>query len=206
MAIVKDDLRKRDYVLVIDRSGSMSDPVSKKDSTTKWKSMQESVLAVARKCQEFDDDGIDLYTFNTSFKKYENTTPEKVLDIFNNLGPNGGTNFVPVLSEVIDEHFKRANKPTTVIVVTDGCPSDEKNGQKDLAKLLLNTANKLESDSELGFLFLQIGDDPAARAFLKKLDNDLESAGAKFDIVSTKTCDELADVSIEDVLLAAVNE
>lgn len=206
MTIVKDDLQKRDYVLVLDRSGSMSDPISKKDSTSKWKSMQESVLAVARKCQEFDDDGIDLYTFNTSFKKFENTTPEKVNEIFNTVGPNGGTDFVPVLKQVIDVHFSRANKPTTVIVVTDGCPSDEKNGQKELAKLLINTTNRLESGDELGFLFLQIGDDPAARNFLQKLDNDLESAGAKFDIVSTKTCDELADVSIEDVLLAAVNE
>ncbi len=210
MTITKADLAKRDYVLVIDRSGSMAEPVKKKflgvGQTSKWASMQETVMAVARKCQEFDDDGIDLYVFNTSFKKFENTTPDKVQEIFDHVGPNGGTDFVPVLTEVINTHFSRANKPTTVFVVTDGCPSDEHNGQRQLAKLIIDTANKLEHGDELGIEFLQIGDDNAAREFLKKLDEGLESAGAKFDIVNTKTSDELADLSIEDVLLAAVNE
>jgi len=206
MTITKADLSKRDYVLVIDRSGSMAEPVSKKNPQSKWSAMQETAMAVARKCAEFDDDGIDLYTFNTSFKKFDNTTPEKVADIFAHVGPNGGTDFVPVLKAVIDVHFSRANKPTTIFVVTDGCPSDGVSGQRDLAKLIINTAARLESGDELGIEFLQVGDDPAARDFLKKLDEGLESAGAKFDIVNTKTCDELADLSIEDVLLAAVNE
>lgn len=206
MTISRDDLKKRDYVLVIDRSGSMSDPVSKKNPLSKWKSMQETVMAVARKCQEFDSDGIDLYTFNTNFKKFENTTPDKVAEIFNTVGPNGGTDFVPVLNAVIETHFSRANKPTTVFIVTDGCPSDLATGQRELAKLIIKTANRLESGDELGLEFLQVGDDPTARDFLKKLDDELEDAGAKHDIVNTKTCDELADLSIEDVLLAAVNE
>lgn len=210
MSITKADLGKRDYVLVIDRSGSMAEPVKKKflgvGQQSKWQFMQETVMAVARKCQEFDDDGIDLYTFNTSFKKFENTTPEKVKEIFDTVGPNGGTDFVPVLKACIDTHFARANKPTTIFVVTDGCPSDGATGQRELAKLIINAANKLEHGDELGIEFLQVGDDDAARDFLKKLDEGLEAAGAKHDIVNTKTCDELADLSIEDVLLAAVNE
>jgi hypothetical protein len=206
MTISKEDLKKRDYVLVLDRSGSMSEAVSRKNPQSKWNAMKEVTMAVARKCQEFDSDGIDLYMFNTSFKKFENTTPDKVQEIFDTVGPNGGTDFVPVLTEVINVHFSRANKPTTVFVVTDGCPSDAVNGQKDLAKLITKTTQKLESGDELGIEFLQVGDDAAARDFLKNLDEGLEKAGAKHDIVNTKTCDDLADLSIEDVLLAAVNE
>lgn len=204
--IMINDLNKRDYVLVLDRSGSMSKTVKSSSNQTRWNAMQEVATSVARKCQELDDDGIDLYLFNNSFKKFENTTPEKIEEIFNKTSPNGGTDFVPVLSEVIKTHFSRSNKPTTVLVVTDGEPSDGATGQRELAKLIIETTKKLESGDDLGIEFLQVGDDPAARDFLRKLDDQLESAGAKYDIVDTKTFEELENMSLEEVLLAAVND
>ena len=51
-----------------------------------------------------------------------------------------------------------------------------------------------------------MGEDLAATQFLKKLDDELESVGAKFDIVDTKTCDDLNTMTIQDVLLAAIND
>lgn len=76
----------------------------------------------------------------------------------------------------------------------------------DDGMLLITTANKLESDGELGISFIQIGNDKPAAVFLKKLDDELVSAGAKFDIVDTKTCDDLDNMSVQDMLLAAVND
>ena len=79
--ITKADLSKRDYVLVIDKSGSMSE----KDCAggkSRWAYCSESAYALATKMQEFDDDGIDIYLFSSSFKKYPNTTPDKIKDIF----------------------------------------------------------------------------------------------------------------------------
>jgi Mg-chelatase subunit ChlD len=201
-----DDLKTRDYVVVIDRSGSMGEATSSTNSTSRWNTAAEATLALARKCQELDSDGIDVYTFNTSFKKYPNTTADKVKDIFNGSSPSGGTDFVPVLKDIFDNHFKKADKPTTVIVVTDGQPSDGASGQRALAKLIIDTTKRMEGDAELGVSFIQIGQDNAAREFLKKLDDELQAAGAKFDIVDTKTYDELNEISIEQALLDAVND
>ena len=199
------DLNKRNYVLVLDSSGSMGEPVSRTNKTSRWHFAQEATVAVARKCAELDSDGIDVYTFNKKFKKFANTTPEKVAEIFNTVEPMGGTSFTEVMEDVFETHFA-GDKPTTVLVVTDGCPSDGVVGQQALAKLLVKTANRLEGDAELGVEFIQIGEDPTAHEFLKKLDDDLVSAGSKFDIVDTKTMEDLDGMSITDVLLAAVND
>lgn len=205
MNILQEDLAMRNYVLVIDRSGSMGEAVGGGNSHARWEMARESVLSVARKCQELDPDGIDVYTFNSSFKFFPSTTPEKVAQIFREVAPMGGTDFVPVLKDAFEKHFK-GERPTTILVVTDGEPSTGTQGQKELAKLLIETSNRLEGDAELAVSFFQIGRDPGASQFLKKLDDDLQSAGAKYDIVDTKTFDDLENMSIEDVLLAAVND
>jgi hypothetical protein len=57
-------LEDRDYTLIIDKSGSMStkDQIG---GRSRWDVMQESTLALAAKCEEFDPDGITVYTFST---------------------------------------------------------------------------------------------------------------------------------------------
>ena len=205
MEITAKDLDLRDYYVVIDRSGSMGESIKPPLHVSRWDAVKEYALTIARECEKLDDNGIDVYLFNRNFVRFENTTADKVADIFQHNAPQGGTDFIPVLTDVFERHFKN-NKPSTVLVFTDGEPSEGAEGQKALAKLLINTANKLESGTELGVSFIQIGNDKSATAFLKKLDDDLVSAGAKFDIVDTKTCEELDNITIQDMLLAAVND
>lgn len=200
------DHGSRDYVLLLDRSGSMGEANRKGKPQTRWAYAQEAVTALARKCAEYDADGIDVYAFNKSFTRYENTTPDKVKEIFSSVTPNGGTDFVPVLKDVIDRHFAKDVKPTTIVVLTDGEPSDGKIGMDALSKLIIGAANRLEGDAELAIGFIQVGDDPAATTFLKSLDDNLTSQGAKFDIVDTKTADELENMTAEQVLEAFVND
>jgi len=197
---------KRNYVLVLDRSGSMSSSVKPNSKKTRWEAVQETTFALAKFCEKFDSDGIDIYLFNTSFRLFANTTADKVKEIFDNSSPNGGTDFIPVLTYVIESHFKTSDKPTTIFVITDGCPSDGKDGENALAELLINTANKLENDNDLAISFLQIGNDFEASHFLKNLDDNLQNYGAKFDIVDTKTFDEIADKELVDILLDAIKD
>lgn len=205
MSIKLEELAMRNYVLLIDQSGSMGEQVGRSNKTSRWAYAKESALALARKLDTIDTDGIDVYTFNKSFQKFTGVNADKVAQIFSQNQPMGGTDFVPVVTDALNVHFA-GNKPTTIIILTDGEPSSGQEGQKALAKLIIGAANKIEGDAELAIQFIQVGDDPAATSFLKKLDDDLQSAGAKFDIVDSKTVDDLENVSIEDILLAAVND
>ncbi len=45
-------IQERDYTLIIDKSGSMSTP-DQAGGKSRWEIMQESTLALARKCEQF---------------------------------------------------------------------------------------------------------------------------------------------------------
>jgi hypothetical protein len=66
----------RDYTLILDKSGSMS--VADQGGKSRWCYAQESTLALARKCDQLDPDGITLYTFSGRFKRYDNVTASQV--------------------------------------------------------------------------------------------------------------------------------
>ena len=191
----------RDYVLIVDKSGSMGTKDCP-NGTTRWKYAQESTMALARKCEELDPDGIDVYFFAGSFRKYSNVTSDKVENLFRENEPNGGTELSSVLKDALDNYFANPAKPVTIVVVTDGEPSN----QSAVARVIVDATKKMNADEEIGIQFVQVGQDSGARDFLKKLDDDLVSVGAKFDIVDTKTMDEMENMTLSDVLLAAIND
>lgn len=201
MTVTIKDLAKYDVMIVVDKSGSMS-TADIKGGKTRWTAAQEATEALARKAAEFDDDGIDVLTFNGHVKTYKGVTPEKVTQIFTEDSPSGGTDTAAALQTAIDLHFSRPNKPSIIAVITDGDAGD-----RDAVKqVIIKASKKIQADEELGITFLQVGNDTGARAFLKELDDGLEKQGAKFDIVDTKTFDEMEDMSLTDVLLDSLND
>src|SRR5699024_2924968 len=95
----------------------------------------------------------------------------------------------------------KSDKKDFIIVFTDGVPDDK----AAAAKVIVEAANRQESDDELTILFVQIGDDAAASAYLKSLDDDL--TGATFDIVDAKTVQESdAFATTAYLVLAAIND
>lgn len=203
-----EKLQNRDYVLVIDRSGSMT-ATDTPSGQSRWKAAEESTLAIAKKLAEYDPDGITVYAFGSTFKKFENTTPDKVAQIFKEIEPMGGTALNPVLSDVFADYLKRKAAGNTkangemCIVVTDGSPQD---GQ-EAARAIVQFGNKLDNaDEEYGISFIQIGKDQEASRYLKKLDDDLTSQGAKHDIVDTKTFEEVETIGLTETLVAALTD
>lgn len=201
-----ESLKNRDFVLVIDKSGSMAD-TDTPTGQSRWAYAQESTLAIANKIAEFDPDGITLIPFAGSFKVHENVTPAKVKDVFAEHSPMGGTTLGPVLKSVFASYLARKTKGETkasgemLIVVTDGQPQDDLH----VAREIVEFTKKLDNgDGEYGVAFFQVGRDSAASAFLKKLDDDLTTQGAKFDIVDTKTMDELENIGLTEALIAAL--
>ncbi|MFB2833965.1 vWA domain-containing protein [Floridanema evergladense] len=197
----------RDYTLIIDKSGSMSTP-DQVGGRSRWEAAQESTLALARKCEQFDPDGITVYLFSSRFKRYDNVTSGKVEQIFKENDPAGTTNLAGVLEDAVNQYFQRkaagqtkANGET-ILVVTDGEPDD----RKGVMKVIIEASRQMDRDEELAISMIQVGSDATASRFLKALDDELQGAGAKFDICDTLTMDDMADMSLTEVLLNAVND
>jgi uncharacterized protein YegL len=198
-------LDQRDYTLIIDKSGSMSikDCAGGK---SRWNTMQESTLALASKCEELDPDGMTVYTFAGRFKRYENVTSAKVQQIFLENEPMGSTDLAGVLQDATNNYFQRKNaKQTkangeTIIIVTDGEPDD----RKAVMRVIIEASRRLDKDEELAITFIQIGKDAGAMQFLKALDDDMKTVGAKFDIVDTVTVEDMENYTMTEILLNAI--
>lgn len=200
-------MKDRDYTLIIDKSGSMSTP-DQPGGRTRWQAAQESTLALARKCEQLDPDGITVYLFSGRFKRYDDVTASKVETIFMENDPMGTTNLAGVLQDATENYFKRKATGQTkpegeiILVITDGEPDD----RRAVMQTIVNASRKMDRDEELGISIIQVGSDPGASRFLKALDDDLQGVGAKFDICDTITIDEMEDLSIAEVLIRAIED
>jgi len=200
-------LENRDYTLMIDKSSSMATSDTP-DGKTRWEIAQESTVALAKKCEEIDPDGITVYLFSGRFRRYDNVTSEKVSRIYTENEPMGRTDLASVLEDGLENFFQRkaANQTKangeTFIIITDGEPTD----RKALIRLIIEATQKIDRDEELAISLIQVGRDKKATAFLKALDDQLQSAGAKFDIVDTVTIEDMEGMSLTDILLNAITD
>lgn len=198
-------LDNRDYTLIIDKSGSMS-TADQAGGKSRWSIMQETTLALASKCEELDPDGITIYLFSGRFKRYDNVTASKVPQIFKENEPSGRTDLAGVLLDATNNYFQRKAagqtqvNGETILVVTDGEPDD----RKAVMKVIIEASRRMDRDEELAISFLQVGTDAQATKFLKILDDELQGAGAKFDIVDTITIDDMEDLTLTEVLMNAI--
>lgn len=215
-------LEQRDYTLIIDKSGSMGQS-DVGNGQTRWQAVQESTLALARRCEQLDPDGLTVYLFCDRFVRHDNVRSERVADLFASASPGGSTDLAAVLKDAFASYFerkaRRATKPAgeLILVVTDGAPDD----QEAVVKEIIDATLKMERDEELAVSFIQIGRDSGASEFLKRLDDDLTSENkpgffarlfgtarpsARFDICDTLTFDAMEDRSLTDVLLSAIKD
>lgn len=200
-------MKERDYTLILDKSGSMSTP-DQQGGKSRWDIAQESTLALARKCEQFDPDGITVYLFSGKFKRYDDVTSAKVAQIFQENDPAGTTNLAAVLQDAVNNYFQRkaagqtkANGET-ILVITDGEPDD----RRAVFEVIITATRQMERDEELAISVIQVGTDAQATKFLKALDDQLQGVGAKFDICDTVTLDDLEDMSLADVLMNAISD
>ncbi|WP_353673675.1 VWA domain-containing protein [Synechocystis sp. LKSZ1] len=200
-------LENRDYTLMIDKSSSMATADSP-GGKTRWELAQESTLALAQKCEEIDPDGITVYLFSGRFRRYDNVTADKISQIYRLNEPMGKTDLASALKDALDNYFQRKiNNQTkangeTFLIITDGEPSD----RKAVIRLILEASNAIDRDEELAISLIQVGRDKQATAFFQALDDQLQAAGAKFDIVDTITMEDMQGMSLGDVLLKAITD
>jgi hypothetical protein len=200
-------LTDRDYTLILDKSGSMATR-DQRGGKSRWNAARESTEALAVRCEELDPDGLTIYAFAGRFRRYEGVTAARVAQVFVENEPSGGTDLAGVLRHALDSYFtRRAAGRTkaggeTFLIVTDGEPDD----RREVMRLIVEASKKVTRDDELGLSFLQIGGDAEATRFLRVLDDELVTAGARHDLVDTLTFDEIEEVGLTELLLRALHD
>lgn len=193
-------LSEFDFIAVVDASGSMAtDDMS--GGRSRWKAMQETAEQFLRDISKIDSDGIGLVVFSgSSVDSFDNVNVSKVTEVFQNRNPRSSTPLAEALTAALKLAGK-SDKKDFIIVFTDGVPDDE----VAAARVIREAANKQETDDALTILFVQVGNDAAATAYLKKLDDQL--TGCKFDIVDVKTMAEAEKFNTTvELIAAAIND
>jgi Mg-chelatase subunit ChlD len=194
-------LSEYDFVVVIDKSGSMGEPVKPGSSVTRWEAVQESAMTFVRDIEKFDSDGLGLVLFSGSnIATYDGVTSQNIRDAFAQNSPRGSTPLAEALTAALGLAGK-SDKKDFIIVFTDGVPDDK----AAAAKVIADASHKQETDDTLTILFVQVGNDAGAASYLKQLDDDLK--GCKFDIVDAKTVDEAEKfATTSELVLASIND
>lgn len=188
-----------DFIVAIDASGSMGEPTTAGGAKSRWDAVQETAVSLTRDIATIDDDGLGVVMFSgTNITSQDGCNVDAVRKIFTERSPRNGTPLAGALTACLTLAAK-SDKKKMIVVFTDGVPDDG----PAAAKVIIDQSKKQETDDELTFVFIQVGDDAKAGAYLKSLDDELTAGGAKFDIVSCYTMDEVAAFDSTAELLAA---
>lgn len=200
MTDITTTLSEYDFIVVVDKSGSMGE-ADCPNGRSRWEYMQETVTQIAREVSKFDSDGIDLVVFGgATVQSHQGVNVDALKGVFAKYNPGGSTPLAQALTESLKLAGK-SDKKDFILVITDGVPDDK----AAAADVIRRQANKQTADDECTFLFVQVGHDGGAATYLRSLDDDLK--GAKFDIVDVKTIDEVEQFSsIADLIVAAIND
>lgn len=204
-------LEDRDYTIIIARSDGSRDP--KHPWYEEWVEAQASLIDLAKKCQEFDSDGLTVYEASTPMWKYKNSNVGRLAQILQrqNTEPDSANptaiNLAEPLKGALSDYFQlktnaKGKKGAIIVAVLDEKPENA----AAVAEIIVSAANKIDKDEELGVSFIQIGDDLQTRKFLTDLDKNLQAQGAKFDIVDAKFWHEIKRSSVVQFLIGAIND
>lgn len=199
-------LQNRDYVIIVAKTNAISIPTPP-GYEKRWQAAYSSILSLAQTCETFDPDGITVYVSAREqpdlFQRYKQVKPDQLVQVFDAHYPPDDLNLLHVLQSTLDDYFARKAAQQTkpngeiVIVLIDGEPRD----RLAISRLIVHATQKLDRNDEFGIGFIQLGDDLIARGFLNALDENLKSAGAKFDIVHTEVLEEVKTHSLTEFLL-----
>jgi len=218
-------LRHYDTVILMDDSGSMTLPGSKR-GVTRWFEAGQALEALAEAAQKYDNDGIDIYFLNSKREALNLRSSEEVRSVFDKVKPSGATPTGERLDQLLKPYL---TKLEAADIQPNGTPTDKRTG-KDIKRInfivitdgeatdnpkvaVVDAAARLKALHnlnlvQLGIQFVQIGNDASATRALKELDDDIHKTGDIRDIVDTTPYSKLNPVTADGlikVLLGGIN-
>jgi Mg-chelatase subunit ChlD len=179
----------RQYVFVVDRSGSMQ---TADGHGTRWTSAAAAIVKLLPAVFAYDvDSSVPLFLFDHEATFIgELTSPDQVMSVFRDFCPRGTTDLAGALEAALSRYAgkTRANfevvPGTTVIVLLDGAADDREAVTRVLHRFADPQNGFVDNHTQLAVSFVQIGDNAEATAFLQYLDDGLgglDIVDAKFD-------------------------
>jgi uncharacterized protein YegL len=221
------EISKYDVIVFIDSSRSMSKSlsgetgwnpspivnlptgVSPGESRWQWCSEQAESLSkqLENTLKKHPSDQLKVVLFSSKFKVYKNVDLTSVPTFFASNHPYGNTNANAALRSQLRAYFEAREqnknvKPLLVAMITDGCPDDP----LALRQTIINATNQMQNPNEIAITFLQVGIDPKATKYLRELDDCLVGNKARYDIVTTKSFDQVNKSGLALALLDAVHK
>ena len=194
-------LSEYDIILLQDRSGSMTEPSVRMPGKNRWEESKEFVLGFANFAQQIDDDGITLITFAGDVTVEDGVKADAVAEVFRKQQPWGSTNLAEALRQALTK-VAASGKKTIIVVNTDGEPTNEAAAEQ----VIVEAARKVRNNEDLAFLFVQVGDDPKAAAYLNRLNDKLQDAyKLPHDIVAVVTREQAESMTPGQLLYEALN-
>jgi hypothetical protein len=199
-----DKLLAYNIEFIIDISGSMH----KEDGTdglSKFEWCRNQVTALSDRLAPYARD-ITITVFNERYQTAESCNRDAVLAIYQKVEPRGGTDLVdPLMARCQHalENYRPGSRPSLIAVITDGLPNHPRDPYV-VNKELIEFTKKLSSSKQILITFLQIGSTFDGAEFCLDLDQNLVKEGARFDIVDTRTFNELKSEGLTQCLIRAI--
>lgn len=204
-------LAEHDIVVIIDRSGSMKTPDCP-NGNSRWGWCRDQAVSFMQLGAE-EIQTITLVTFSYDYKVYPNSDLNAVKQTFETVDPDGGTGTAAPLDDRLQDYFRRRDtqggkcKPLLIAVITDGLPNlpgGPVQAKQQVENAIIDATRRMNNPGEVSITFLSIGDAFEGDAFLRDLDTGLLGNGARYDIVSTKSFQELERVGLMQALIDAI--
>ena len=187
--------RGDNFLLAMDVSASMR-ATDTPTGASRLDFAKEQAKTMAREASRYDSSGIDLITFGSKVVVLPDITPDKADATIDGLL---ATEMSTITDKAIQAAWKRAKEirangstdNITLLMITDGEPADK----GAVVDTIVDITKQMQSDDEFGIVFLRVGQDAGIAGYLQMLDDNLQSKGAKFDIVDVQVLEETDFIS-----------
>ncbi|MBS1991029.1 MAG: VWA domain-containing protein [Cyanobacteria bacterium SZAS LIN-3] len=194
-------LQTYDIVMLIDQSGSMSDPVNTA-GLTKWDWCSNQLTSFASQALKNTGRRFTIVTFNGNYELRRNCAAEEVQQTFTRNRPGGATDLATPLDFVLNDYMSGARtNPLLVVVLTDGEPA----APELVQQCIIDTTRRMSSPEQIKIVFFEIGDDADGRALIRMLDAGLLGQGARYDIVEANSFERLQQLGLKSALYDTFN-